>query len=44
MALSYCRQTVYNKSVTDVARFDEEVKKCLANPVTHPPADKKPAW
>jgi hypothetical protein len=44
MTLNYCRQTVYNKGVTDVTRFEEEVKKCVANPVTYPPAYNKPAW
>jgi hypothetical protein len=44
MTLSYCRQTVYNKGITDVTRFEEEVKKCVTNPVTYPPAYNKPAW
>jgi hypothetical protein len=42
--LTYCRQTVYNKGIADVTRFEEEVKKCVANPVTYPPAYNKPAW
>jgi hypothetical protein len=29
---------VVNKGITDVGRFDQEVKKCAANPVTYPPA------
>ena len=44
MTLNYCRQTVYNKGITDVTRFGEEVKKCVADPVTYPPAYNKPAW
>ncbi len=44
MTLNYCRQTVYNKGVTDVARFEAEVKRCVADPVTYPPALNKPAW
>ena len=44
MTLNYCRQTVYNKGVTDVTRFEEEVKKCVADPVTYPPAYSEPAW
>ena len=42
--LNYCRETVYNKGVTDVTRFEEEVKKCVTDPVTYPPAYNKPAW
>src|SRR4029077_7858765 len=38
MTLSYCRETVTNKGITDVTRFEQEVKKCFANPVTYPPA------
>jgi hypothetical protein len=44
MTLTYCRQTLYNKGVTDVLRFEAEVKKCVADPVTYPPALNKPAW
>ncbi len=44
MTLNYCRQTVYNKRVADVTRFEEEVKKCMADPVTYQPALNKPAW
>jgi len=44
MTLNYCRQTVYNKGIADVTRFEEEVKKCVADPVTYPPAYNKPAW
>jgi hypothetical protein len=38
MTLSYCRETVTNKGITDVRKFEQEVKKCFANPVTYPPA------
>jgi hypothetical protein len=37
MTLNYCRETVANKGITDVTRFEQEVKKCFANPVTYPP-------
>ena len=36
MTLNYCRETVTNKGITDVTRFEQEVKKCFANPVTYP--------
>jgi hypothetical protein len=38
MTLNYCREMVVNKGITDVTRFQQEVSKCVANPVTHPPA------
>ncbi len=44
MTLNYCRETVTNKGITDVTKFEEEVKKCVANPVTYPPASPKPRW
>ncbi len=44
MTLNYCRETVTNKGITDVAQFEAEVKKCRANPVTYPPAYDKPRW
>jgi hypothetical protein len=44
MTLSYCRETVTNKGVTDATRFEQEVRKCFANPVTYPPAYPKPTW
>ena len=44
MTLNYCRETVANKGVTDPTRFGQEVKRCLANPVTYPPAYPKPTW
>lgn len=40
MTLNYCREMVTNKGITDVTRFEQEVKKCVANPVTYPPAYK----
>ena len=40
MTQKYCRETVYNRGITGAARFEEEVKKCIANPVTYPPAYK----
>ena len=44
MTLNYCRETVTNKGITDVTKFEQEVKKCFANPVTYPPACPKPTW
>jgi hypothetical protein len=44
MTLSYCRETVANKGITDVTKFEQEVKRCFANPVTYPPAYPKPTW
>ncbi|MGO9419924.1 hypothetical protein [Roseiarcus sp.] len=44
MTLNYCRQTVANKGITDVTKFDEEVKKCFADPVSYPPAYSRPRW
>jgi hypothetical protein len=44
MTLSYCRETVTNKGIADVTRFEQEVKKCFANPVIYPPAYPKPTW
>jgi hypothetical protein len=44
MTLNYCRETVTNKGITDPTRFEQEVKKCFANPVTYPPAYPKPTW
>ena len=37
--MNYCRETVYKRGFTGVERFEEEVKKCFANPVTYPSAD-----
>jgi hypothetical protein len=44
MTLNYCRETVTNKGIIDVTKFEQEVKKCFANPVTYPPAYAKPTW
>ena len=44
MTLSYCRETVANKGIADATRFEQEVRKCFANPVTYPPAYSKPTW
>ena len=38
MTLNYCREMVVNKGITDVTRFQQEVSKCVANPVTYPSA------
>ena len=29
MTLSYCRETVVNKGITDATKFEQEVKKCF---------------
>ena len=44
MTLNYCREMVTNKGITDVTKFEQEVKKCFANPVSYPPAYPKPTW
>jgi hypothetical protein len=44
MTLSYCRETVTNKGISDATKFKQEVEKCFANPVTYPPAYPKPTW
>jgi hypothetical protein len=44
MTLNYCREMVTNKGIADVTKFEQEVKKCFANPVTYPPAYAKPTW
>jgi len=44
MTLNYCRQTVANKGITDVDKFEAEVKTCVANPVTYPPDYGRPRW
>ncbi len=43
MTQNYCRETVVNKGITDVARFEAEVRKCVADPVTYPPAYGRPS-
>jgi len=40
MTLNYCREMVVNKGITDIARFQQEVQKCMADPVTYPPTYK----
>jgi hypothetical protein len=40
MTLNYCREMVVNKGITEVTRFEQEVKKCVANPATYPPTYK----
>jgi len=37
MTQKYCTEMVVNKGITDVDRFQQEVRKCMANPVTYPP-------
>ena len=44
ITLNYCRETVTNKGIIDVTKFEQEVKTCFANPVTYPPAYPKPTW
>ncbi len=34
MTKQYCTETVVNKGITDVTRFQQEVAKCVADPVT----------
>jgi len=41
MTQQYCTEMVVNKGITEVARFQQEVRKCMENPVTYPPAYKK---
>jgi hypothetical protein len=37
MTKQYCRETVVNRGFSgDATRFEQEVRKCLANPVTYP--------
>ena len=36
MTLNYCREMVVNKGIADVTQFQQEVSKCVANPVTYP--------
>ncbi|RBP16228.1 hypothetical protein DFR50_106191 [Roseiarcus fermentans] len=44
MPLTYCRETVYNRGVTDPTQFEAEVKKRFADPVHYPTAYDKPRW
>ena len=43
MTQDYCREMVVNKGITEVTRFEQELRKCIANPVTYPPTYKK-SW
>ncbi|MBV9290152.1 MAG: hypothetical protein JO288_20455 [Hyphomicrobiales bacterium] len=38
MTANYCRERVYNRGITGADRFEAEVRKCIANPVTYPTA------
>ena len=40
MTKQYCTEMVVNKGITDVDRFEAEVRKCVANPNTYPPTYK----
>jgi hypothetical protein len=44
MTLNYCREMVTNKGITNVARFEAEVKKCVADPIAYPPAYSRPSF
>jgi len=37
MTYQYCTEQVVNTGITDVTKFNAEVQKCVANPVTYPP-------
>jgi hypothetical protein len=36
LAMQYCTEQVVNAGITDVTKFNAEVQKCIANPVTYP--------
>jgi hypothetical protein len=38
MTQNYCREMVVNKGITDIDRFQQEVRRCVANPNAYPPA------
>jgi hypothetical protein len=38
MTRQYCTEQVVNKGITNVEKFNAEVKRCLDNPVTYPAA------
>jgi hypothetical protein len=38
MTYQYCTEQVVNTGITDVTKFNAEVQRCLAKPVTCPPA------
>jgi hypothetical protein len=41
MTKQYCTETVVNKGIVDIIRFQQEVARCVANPVTYrPPASR----
>ena len=40
MTRQYCTEMVVNKGIADITRFQQEVAKCVADPVTYPPAYK----
>ena len=44
MTRSYCTEMVVNKGITDIARFEAEVRKCIDDPVTYPPAYRPSGW
>ena len=36
MTQNYCREVVYKRGITEVTAFEQEVRKCMADPVTYP--------
>ena len=36
MTKQYCTEQVVNKGITDIAKFNAEVKKCVDDPTTYP--------
>ena len=36
MSVQYCTEQVVNAGITDITKFNAEVQKCIANPVTYP--------
>jgi hypothetical protein len=40
MTRQYCTEMVVNKGITEIERFQQEVRKCVANPVIYPPTYK----
>jgi len=37
MTYQYCTEQVVKTGIIDVTKFNAEVQKCIANPVTYPP-------
>ena len=37
MTYQYCNEQVVKTGILDVTKFNAEVQKCIANPVTYPP-------